>query len=183
MKKTLLFVILAFSMNVFAQISRPATYQQLPTLDELGKIRVTMEDRVLKKTFDYSLGRSAQSRNYQIPEGNTLTQLSESVAGTHIRSGDFVNSYSHTVVTGLRDMENSTISVYPNPTNGKFTINSNSTISSVEIYNLPGSRIYSDNMPEKQTSCEIDLSGQTKGIYLVKIMNGTKNSKRKIVLQ
>ena len=125
MKKTLLFALLVFSMNAFAQISRSATSRQFRTLDELGKIRVMPEDRVLKKTFDYSLGISAQSRNYQIPEGNTLIQLSESVAGTHIRSGDFVNRYSHTLVTGLSDVENSTISVYPNPTNGKFTINSN----------------------------------------------------------
>lgn len=183
MKKTLFFVILAFSMNAFAQISWPATYQQLPTLDELGKIRVTMEDRVLKKTFDYSLGRSAQSRNYQIHEGNTLIQLSESVAGTHIRSGDFVNRYSHTVVTGLRDMENSTISVYPNPTNGKFTINSNSTISSVEIYNLLGARIPADIKLNQQVSCEIDLSGQARGIYLIKINKEGNNSTRKIVVQ
>jgi hypothetical protein len=75
------------------------------------------------------------------------------------------------------------ISVYPNPTTGKFTISCNSTINSVEIYNLPGLRIYSEIKPTKQTSCEIDLSGQPRGIYQVRIKNGTKSSTGKIVIQ
>lgn len=170
-------------MNAFAQISRTATYQQLPTLDELGKIRVTMEDRVLKKPFNYSLKKSIEALKYQIPEGNTLVQISESVTGTQITIGDFVYKYFHSVVTGIPDLENSNFSVYPNPCSGKFTISSNSTISSVEIYNLLGARIPANIKLNQQVSCEIDLSGQARGIYLIKIMNGAKSSTRKIVIQ
>jgi hypothetical protein len=87
--------------------------------------------------------------------------------------------------TGLKKVvkRDDNFSVFPNPTNGRFTININSTISSVEIYNLPGARIYSDIKPSQQTSCEIDISGQPKGIYLVKVNSGIGNNIRKIVLQ
>jgi hypothetical protein len=76
-----------------------------------------------------------------------------------------------------------TFSVFPNPTTGRFTIYNNSTINSVEIYNLPGARIYSDIKSAQQTSCEIDISDQPKGIYLVKVNSGIGNNIRKIVLQ
>jgi hypothetical protein len=76
-----------------------------------------------------------------------------------------------------------TFSVFPNPTNGKITINSNSTIGSVEIYNLLGARIPAEIILNKQKSCEVDLSGKPKGIYLVNIKCGETNGSKKIVLQ
>ena len=46
------------------------------------------------------------------------------------------------------------ITVYPNPSSGKFTISSNNIISSIEIYNLLGEQIYSDFTNNRQTSKE-----------------------------
>jgi hypothetical protein len=86
------------------------------------------------------------------------------------------------VVTGISDLNEANASVYPNPTNGRITISSNIPINTIEIYNLSGTLIFADlkvNQPLK----EIDLSGNSKGIYFVKIYDGTKYFNQKVVVQ
>lgn len=105
-------------------------------------------------------------------------------SGTSIESGDSTYYYFHTVL-GLNDwtVQEGNITVYPNPTNGKFTISSNSTISSIEIYNLLGELIRSNFTFNQQTSTEIDLSKESKGLYFAKMKVGTKVYARKIIVQ
>ena len=69
--------------------------------------------------------------------------------------------------------------VYPNPGSGKFLISSNRDISSIEIYNSMGKKVFQSKNPHK----EIDISNQTKGIYFIKIYNGQTVLAKKIVIQ
>jgi hypothetical protein len=104
--------------------------------------------------------------------------------GTQVEiEGDSTFYFYQTVVVGINDFLEAGLSVYPNPTHGRFTISSKSAVSAIEIYNLSGERVYSQYNFSQQTSKEIDLSGSAKGIYLVKINNGTKSYNRKIVVQ
>ncbi|MCX6269479.1 MAG: T9SS type A sorting domain-containing protein [Bacteroidetes bacterium] len=102
----------------------------------------------------------------------------------NITFGDSTYYFFHTVM-GTDDLpeQEESISVYPNPTPGKFTINCSKTISSIEVFNTPGDRIYADQKFTRQKSNDIDLSGYEKGIYLIKISAGTANYKRKIVIR
>jgi hypothetical protein len=101
--------------------------------------------------------------------------------------GDSNYYYLHTTV-GINDVkqqEGSTY-LYPNPTTGKFTINSSIKFNSIEIYNLTGELIYSDSYSSGiLTSAEIDLSNYQKGIYFVWMMNdnGAKVHTEKIILE
>lgn len=74
-------------------------------------------------------------------------------------------------------------SVSPNPSTGKIVINTNGRINLIEIYNLLGEKVYSNSEFIQRTSHEIDLSDSPKGIYILKILEGDKNSIEKIVLQ
>jgi hypothetical protein len=103
--------------------------------------------------------------------------------GTAIESGDSTRVYYHLAVTAIPGLSEANISVYPNPAKGKLTINSSRPITAIEVYSLSGKRIYSDFDVNQQTSKEIDLSGYSKGIYIMKIYNGTKSYKRKVVVQ
>jgi hypothetical protein len=62
----------------------------------------------------------------------------------------------------------SNIKVYPNPTNGKLTIDAEN-FEGVEVYDVSGRLILESELKT------IDLEGQSKGLYLLKInANGTK---------
>ncbi|MFZ4399766.1 MAG: T9SS type A sorting domain-containing protein [Bacteroidales bacterium] len=73
------------------------------------------------------------------------------------------------------------LEIYPNPTDGKFTINCNTEISYIEISNIIGEKILmSKKLIQKE---EIDLSSQPKGIYFIKIISGDKRYIRRILVQ
>jgi hypothetical protein len=110
------------------------------------------------------------------------TYLEWDATGAKLASGDSSYYYFHTVETGIPGLNASNTAVYPNPAKGKITISSNSPISAIEIYNLSGKRIFAD-YKIRQQSKEIDLTGYAKGMYFVKIYNGTTFYNRKVVIQ
>lgn len=73
-----------------------------------------------------------------------------------------------------------TVLIAPNPTNGIFTIQSPEKISTVEILNVLGEKIYSAHINSNQV--EIDLRKQPKGIYFIEVQNGEKHLLKKMIL-
>ena len=75
------------------------------------------------------------------------------------------------------------IQIFPNPSTGLFTIQTTKgeQLSSLEVYNAFGKLIYqTDNL--KSTEVTIDLSGNSSGIYFLKLSNNNKIHSRKILL-
>jgi hypothetical protein len=87
------------------------------------------------------------------------------------------------ITTGIAESTKQESLIYPNPSNGKFTIRSNNAISEVEIYNITGERVFTDFNFSNRGSKSVDLSNFPKGIYLMKIYIGTKITTKKIVVQ
>jgi hypothetical protein len=83
-------------------------------------------------------------------------------------------------IAGMAEPNNNDISIYPNPSNGKFFIGSEKKISSIEVYNMLGERII---FSEEEDGTEIDLSGAAKGIYLIWLLIDGKILQRKIVVE
>jgi uncharacterized repeat protein (TIGR03803 family) len=90
------------------------------------------------------------------------------------------------VVTAMSEVsEPQNITVYPNPSNGRFTIES-SVVGhrSVEIYNVLGESVFSQySIPS--TKYSIDISNQPLGVYFLKVYNTQQQtiSTQKIVIQ
>ncbi len=88
--------------------------------------------------------------------------------------------------TGIaEDKVQSGFNVFPNPSNGKFTINNNGSgivNYKLEIYNVIGEKIYAINKFHNQTSNDIDLSKFPRGIYFAKIYEGQTILTKKIVI-
>jgi hypothetical protein len=76
--------------------------------------------------------------------------------------------------------------VYPNPTTNAFTLEllayDESSIISIEIYNMLGSRILSTELPA-QPQYNFSLSGQQQGIYLVRVTKGNEVGIMKLIKQ
>lgn len=90
-----------------------------------------------------------------------------------------------TIITSSKDLKNNKIdfSIYPNPTTDQFTIISselNDKNSRLEIFNVLGEKIYSVALTNKQQTINHKLNA---GIYLVKVLNGEKQSAKKLMVE
>lgn len=78
------------------------------------------------------------------------------------------------------NLDNS-ISIYPNPTNGKIQIsNTKNKIQVVGVYNMLGERVYSSSTSQSSLF-EIDLSTQPNGVYFVEIKSENEKVFKKII--
>ena len=126
------------------------------------------------------LGATYDANNFAVNDMSKEWDLTAS----YVISGDSLNRHFHTLV-GIADIASpdQSLSIYPNPCSGKFTISSTNPISSIEIYNLAGNCIYSSYNPGRQCSVTLNLSNSPKGVYIVKALIGGKVQGRKIILQ
>ena len=74
-------------------------------------------------------------------------------------------------------------SAYPNPVrNGKLTITSaTSDVKNVSIYNVLGRKVFSQNITG--TSKQLNIASVTSGVYILKVVEGTKSSTKKLVIR
>ncbi len=86
--------------------------------------------------------------------------------------------------TGVKDSEGDTklFNVYPNPSEDKIFFNSNEKIKKVEVYNLAGKKVLTNNQPDKNNY--LSLSKLDTGIYVIKaaFYNG-RTAERKVQKQ
>jgi len=74
--------------------------------------------------------------------------------------------------------------VWPNPSTGMFKVSASTTnAGAIEVYDLMGKRIQQVEMSAGVSEYNIDLSGFSKGIYLINITSGNKTVTQKIVIE
>ena len=76
--------------------------------------------------------------------------------------------------------------VYPNPSNGKFTVNIEGLQEAnckLSICNLVGQEIHTTFFKGQQSTLDIDLSDFSKGIYFVKVDDGKNSYTQKIITE
>jgi hypothetical protein len=74
-------------------------------------------------------------------------------------------------------------SIYPNPTTGVFTIETQSKNPEIKITNLIGEEIQEARIKKQETKTEIDLNAMQNGIYFVNIKTNEGLFTKKIVVQ
>ena len=129
-------------------------------------------------------------------EGETAgTMRLRKVGGTYIEffPGDFGSYHRYDFSVGFElgidetDLEHK-IAIFPNPTNGMTTIEVNGAVNeqaSIEIYDLMGRKIYSEEMNASQYFAEsfIDLSEINSGTYIVKIITNQRVYTKELIKQ
>lgn len=88
----------------------------------------------------------------------------------------FDTTFSGVAINELSNSDN--VSIYPNPSNGKFTINVKGEL---EIYNVLGEKIYHSTITSPKS--EIDLSEKAKGIYFLQLQSAEKTYSQKLIIQ
>lgn len=83
--------------------------------------------------------------------------------------------------TNISSFSNGTaVNIYPNPSNGAFTIDLPRAATKVEILNMSGQVIYNT---EARGSAHIDISTQPAGIYIVRMANKHGNAESRVLVQ
>ncbi|MEI8204062.1 MAG: T9SS type A sorting domain-containing protein [Bacteroidota bacterium] len=89
--------------------------------------------------------------------------------------------------SGIEDkpIAGTNVSVYPNPSNGRITIEipqeNNKMDNQIYIYNSLGSLVWQKNTSD--TKLNIDISNYPKGMYFIKVANGGNIKTEKLVIQ
>ncbi|MBI3500578.1 MAG: T9SS type A sorting domain-containing protein [Bacteroidetes bacterium] len=85
-------------------------------------------------------------------------------------------------VNEIAEQEN--ILLYPNPTNGVFTVSGlRSTIFGLNIYNIMGEKVTRSVIPNAVRNLTIDISNQANGIYFLQVNTIEKIYTAKIIIQ
>ena len=76
------------------------------------------------------------------------------------------------------------ISIYPNPSNGLFTISATGTkIKEVRVMDVMGRLVNSEELKANSTSATIDMSGYAKGVYFVRVQTENGIINKKVIIQ
>ncbi len=98
---------------------------------------------------------------------------------------DFSHYGSHTMNAcsgaGINDEPSFEVTLYPNPTTGPLTFTTDNIDYSLQIFDLTGKVVMSKTHLSKNT--QIDMSGLSNGIYMVKLNQGGNQLTRKIILR
>ncbi len=117
--------------------------------------------------------------NAQLPEGTTsiIWTVTDLAGNTDSCSIDIVvNEY----IVGIKDIEPKVLTLYPNPTNGKLTLNiENKEVHTFTITDIAGKEIC--KIKNVQKSKEIDLSQFQNGVYFIYAISGNKTFVAKIL--
>jgi hypothetical protein len=147
----------------------------------------------------YIVGGSSSSSDEDV-SGNHggkdywIVKLQTIPGGTEILNGldDNCNGSIDEGLTGINSITNSTpaLSVFPNPTNGNFTIelkvnNQISDRATIEVINMLGQIVLSQNaeLDKGKLQQEINLANVASGVYLVQVIANNKVYTKQISLQ
>lgn len=107
-----------------------------------------------------------------------------------VKSGNGVVVYEdtkapdHTANSSLGTVENqleNSVQISPNPGTGLYTISLPDSPVKVTVYNLFGEEV--TTFESNEPTATFDLSGSSKGVYLVKIQSETEQTTKKVVLE
>lgn len=159
-------------------------YRYAPVGTDTGSVDITLSQcssgtartvvghaRFTKSTSVTSYARFALPITYSLttaPDTMVIILLSSSTTAAQVNSTMFVDDlaliFNTTGITNNK-LANSSISIYPNPSNGNMTIKSATDLGLVTVYNSLGEVVYNEKI--NSTQHQIDLSKQAAGIYIL----------------
>lgn len=114
-------------------------------------------------------GNSSQIQNYAVSSSPSNILLNPIVYYKLIQVDYDGEKEEFSIISVNCKNENSGIIVFPNPTNGIFTIQSESKLKGVKIYNNIGQVINSFELDNSELVYKMDLSSFSVGLYFIKV--------------
>jgi hypothetical protein len=126
----------------------------------------------------FKVMRASTSQEFDITV--EYSKVLENTSGNFIEGSFAAISGVKMSTTGIGDSSTSAISIFPNPTNGILNITGVNAKSAVNIFNVFGEEVYSNELTQ---SGVINVGSLAKGTYVLRVSNENENTFRKLVIR
>ena len=148
------------------------TYEKTFTASNGCDSVVTLQ-LTINESVQYSFTETATSP--YIWNGTEYTETGDYTQNFTAENGcDSIVTLHLNILSGISDIDNSAITIFPNPTSGILNITSTETISEIEIVNALGQVVYRAEVNTDNAVC--DVEELTAGVYFVKIYGNPRTS-------
>lgn len=106
----------------------------------------------------------------------TLAVTNDYGTNTLVKTG-----YIYVGGVGINELNANSVSIFPNPAKDVMTIQANDNIKEIQVYNVAGQIVFSQQVNAKTTT--INVSGLTTGIYNLKALLNGGTINKKVVIQ
>jgi hypothetical protein len=72
--------------------------------------------------------------------------------------------------------------LYPNPSNGSFTILAKTNLTKINVYTITGGFVKSIEVTDNAINTEINVSGLETGVYLLELQNDLEKTWKKVIV-
>ncbi|WP_329806670.1 T9SS type A sorting domain-containing protein [Flavobacterium facile] len=86
-------------------------------------------------------------------------------------------------ILGVEDFSLKAATLYPNPSNGNFTIATKTYLNSVDVYNINGAFIKTFKVNDSSENVEFTIAGLPVGVYFLELKNETEKSWKKVIIE
>ncbi|GGF25139.1 T9SS type A sorting domain-containing protein [Flavobacterium limi] len=83
---------------------------------------------------------------------------------------------------GVNDFSLKTSAIYPNPSNGNFSIETNTGLDKINVYSQTGTLVETINVEGKSETVEVSLKSLQTGVYLIELQNDQEKTWKKIII-
>lgn len=83
---------------------------------------------------------------------------------------------------GVEDFSLNASSVYPNPSNGTFTISSKTNLTEINVYSQTGVLVKTIKAEDRSEKTEVIVNGLQAGVYLIELKNDAEKSWKKVIV-
>jgi subtilisin family serine protease len=128
------------------------------------------------------------NNSYAIISGATNQVFNPTVSGDYavviVKNGcTDTSACVNYLITGVNELSSNSISIYPNPTNNKITVDfGNTTVSKITLFDVQGKVVY-DNSVINNNKLSIDLVNANKGVYFLQVVVNETVSTYKVIKQ
>ncbi|HLG36293.1 MAG TPA: T9SS type A sorting domain-containing protein [Bacteroidia bacterium] len=165
---------------------------QVNPLPNAGTITTSGTWLIIQSGFSYQWYFSSDSVNYNPVSSSDNDSLSVGGIGWYFVSVTDANGCSansdtiHNLIIGEQNLfDANAINIYPNPTDGIFTVEINSTKHdnlSLKVFDVMGRIVYEQKDIKNKTKHEVDLRENAPGIYFVNVKTEKQSLVQKIIL-